>query len=161
MRLAILSLVLCGGMMAYGQSTAPGSASEDKAWKGPIATSTWMDFDKIPLSGHTGFTREAKTFTMPNASFFQQPEKAQAEPKMRFQLLQHGMGAALDAPLLAQNDSPSRPNIFRQWPNLKSEPIPTQWFNAKAEPIPTQWRDLKFLPVNQPSASAAMQRTVK
>lgn len=155
MRLAILSLFLCGGLMAYCQSTPSGSASSDKQWKVPSSTSTWMDFDKLPPSRQKSNLDSSNTFTLPNAGFLWQRESAQKDAKIPFQLSQQRTGAAFEAPLLAENVSPFRPNTLAQWPNLKVEPIPTQWFNAKAESIPTQWPNLKMLAITAESRSPA------
>jgi hypothetical protein len=156
MRLAILSLFLCGGMMAYCQSTPSGSARSDKQWKVPSSTSTWMDFDKLPPSRPRNILDSSKTFTLPNAGFLWQRDSAQNGSKMHFQSSQQRTGAAFQTPLLAENVSPLRPSFLSQWPNLKVEPIPTQWFNAKAESIPTQWPNLKMLAITaEPRSPAA------
>jgi hypothetical protein len=51
--------------------------------------------------------------------------------------------------LVAQSGLPgSDQTLFKQWPNAKTEPIPTEWPNAKIEKIPTEWPNLKFVPVH-------------
>lgn len=114
-----------------------------------------MDFDKLPPSRQKSNLDSSNTFTLPNAGFLWQRESAQKDAKIPFQLSQQRTGAAFEAPLLAENVSPFRPNTLAQWPKLKVEPIPTQWFNAKAESIPTQWPNLKILAITAESRSPA------
>lgn len=121
-----------------------------------------MDFDELPPSRQKSILDSSKTFTLPDAGFLWQRESAQKDSKMRFQLSQQRTEATFEAPLLAENASPIRPNALSQWPNLKVEPIPTQWFNAKAESIPTQWPNLKMLAITtEPRSLAAAEPPAK
>jgi hypothetical protein len=99
MKLAILCLSLCVGIMAYGQSAASGSASSGKQWKGPSST----DFDNPPLRWQVGTTSPARIFPSPNTSFFWQEEQAQGDSKLNFQVPQLGARTAFENQLLAQN----------------------------------------------------------
>lgn len=150
MRISILALFLCSSTIAFCQSTASGFQTPDKLWPLPAQPSAAVGQLSPAWQPSGAGTEKAGT------TFFEW-DQTQIDPKTSFKLILPRTTEPFANAFVAKNDS-AIPKLFKPWPNINAEPIPTQWPNARAEKIPTQWPNLKFLrikPQTNPATGTA------
>jgi hypothetical protein len=158
MRLALLTLFLYAGVSVRCQSVAPAPKTPETAGERPQGAQLWTDCKRSAPDLSISSLALRKGERPDGAPATWHWEAAQVDSKNIFH--PSPLNSAVQSrTLVAQNGEPSFYHMpSRQWPNAKSEPIPTQWPLAKFERIPTEWPSLKIMPITSRPTTPATTR---
>jgi hypothetical protein len=161
MRMATLALFFGTGVAAMCQSMAPASNAPENAGENPQyikplkhCKTITPDFFMLSFATPKGERQSGVPATwhwndaqVDSKNIFHSPfagAGAQINPTNTF-FSSSSNSVVPSGTLGAQNWQQSMDEMpFRQWSNVKLEPIPTQWPNAKLEPIPSEWPGFKM-----------------
>jgi hypothetical protein len=156
MRLKILVLFLCAGVVGMCQSVAPAPRTSAQVDESRQGIQQRMDCKRASSDfSISGFASQqgAPRFEVPAQNW----NGAQVDSKSTF----HSpflIPTAKSCPLFAANgEFTFDQGPYRQWFQAKLDPIPTPWPNAKLVPIPTEWPNAKFeaIPTDWPNLKVA------
>jgi hypothetical protein len=159
MRLKILALFFCAGVVGMCQSATPAPK-----------TSARVDESRHGTQQRTDCKKASSDFSFSSVAP-QQGERRFEVPAWSWDDAQVAAKSAIHSPFLipppkscpslASNaESIYDQGLYRQRLQAKLEPIPTEWPNAKLEAIPTDWPNLKVVPLTSRLGTATTRSTL-